>query len=137
MRPVWPRGSYCNNQFYKKNHASFWKYVEVYVFSCKWRGVGKKRRKRRKGLWGNFALELFVRISFPCPWVWASRSTISIPFSLISLSKNFVCLSVYLKRIHHTTNCTKTANLNWLSSCGLFNQFFFLLFFFWFESVQR
>ena len=46
------RGSYYNNQFYKKSR-NLLKYLEVYfVFSCKWREVGKKGRER--GLWGNF-----------------------------------------------------------------------------------
>ena len=32
--------------------------------------IGEKRRggKDESGLWGNFHLELFVRILFPCPY---------------------------------------------------------------------
>ena len=39
----------------------------IFCLLCNWRGVRKKGRKRGRGLWGNFPLERFVRISFPCP----------------------------------------------------------------------
>ena len=31
--------------------------------------MGKKERKRGRGLWENFPLESFVRITFPFPWI--------------------------------------------------------------------
>ena len=37
------------------------------VFDVTEREVGKKGKNKGRGLWGNFRLELFVKIAFPSP----------------------------------------------------------------------
>ena len=62
------RPSNCNNQFNQKNHETFGSWLGVYldIFHINEEGWVKKGEKGRE-LWGNFPLELFVRISFPFP----------------------------------------------------------------------
>ena len=47
--------------------------------------MGKKGRNRGRWMWGNFPLELFVRISFPFPW---SRSVFPERILIIILACN-------------------------------------------------
>ncbi len=55
----------------------FWSKVGIkFVFLVTEREVGKKgETKKIRGLWGNFPLELFVRITFPFYWVFGSFSS--------------------------------------------------------------
>ena len=81
----------------QKKSRNLLKYVKVYfVFSCKWRGVGKKGRKRGRGLRGNFPLELFFRISFPCPWLQLKITYLSIFLSSKKIIK-YICSKELLR----------------------------------------
>ena len=67
-------GSYSNQQFYKKSR-NLTQYLVVHlIFVMYLKTGGKEGEEKEQGEGGCgeiLILELFVRISFPCPWwIW-------------------------------------------------------------------
>ena len=54
------------------------------VVWCNWKEVGKKggggeAGYKGRGMWANFHLELFLRITFPCPWLQLKKQSLPVP----------------------------------------------------------
>ena len=113
-----------------KNHETFKSKVEVYlVFWCNWRGVGRKGRKRGRRLWGNFPLELFVRITFPFPFLLVKWYLPTISNILMNTFAIIPILNIILFRL---------SNLNSMAcSLGESSQEFLCLFWFSTGSMFR